>query len=166
MTIVHRVHNFYQFDLTLATSLADARGRVFVMTFGSEDPETGESWCPDSRAGMPLIRKAIEKVSNATLLECPTGDRAEWKDLNNPYRHHKLLKASRIPTIYEISHDGKRVLQQLVEKEVTEDNLNKFIENNGDSVGVWRFGVGYQGWTLAFVLTVVFAAFFFTTTRY
>ena len=73
-----RVVDLPDFDATVASTLAAAPGPVFVVLFGSEAPETGESWCEDCVIADPLIRSGVRAVPNATLIECPVGQRAEY----------------------------------------------------------------------------------------
>lgn len=75
---------------------------VFVLFFGTEEPETSESWCPDCVIADPLIRKAILQVENSILLEAPVGGRSEWKgNTTHPYRVRFGVPA--IPTLYKWS---------------------------------------------------------------
>jgi len=75
---VVRVQTPADFDKVVADVLAHAPGPVFVVLFGSEDPETHESWCPDCVIADPLIRTAIRGVPDSTLIECPVGARSEY----------------------------------------------------------------------------------------
>ena len=53
----------------------------FLLFFGTEDPQSGQSWCPDCVVADPRIRRhllaaeksssANEKIASVTLLECP-----------------------------------------------------------------------------------------------
>ena len=73
---------------------------MFVLFFGTEVPETSESWCPDCVIADPLIRKAISPIENAILLEAPVGARNEWKgNTTHPYRVRFGLSA--IPTLFK-----------------------------------------------------------------
>ncbi|ORY46771.1 DUF953-domain-containing protein [Rhizoclosmatium globosum] len=120
-----RIDDFGAFDATLASALTGS-GRVFAVLFASEDPATGESWCPDCRVSDPLIKKAISKVADSTLLLVPTGDRPTWRNPEHPYRKHENLKVTNVPTLYEFGKDGK-VIKKLVEAEITEQSLEAFI---------------------------------------
>lgn len=75
---------------------------VFVLFFGTEAPETSESWCPDCVIADPLIRKVILPVKDAILLEAAVGLRDEWKgNTTHPYRVRFNVPA--IPTLYKWS---------------------------------------------------------------
>ncbi|KAI9328388.1 hypothetical protein BDR26DRAFT_900840 [Obelidium mucronatum] len=88
---VQRVSELTDFDATLTSVLSSSSGRVFVVVFASEDPASGQS-CD------PLIRKAILKVPDSTLIEAPAGDRPTWRNPDHPYRKHEQLKS------YERAH--------------------------------------------------------------
>ena len=70
--------------------------------FGAEDPQTGESWCPDCVTADPVLRRAItSQRPDLTLYECPVGQRSEWKNRpEHPYRLHPLFRVARIPTLF------------------------------------------------------------------
>src|SRR5580698_6696454 len=51
---------------------------VFLF-FGSEDPQSAESWCPDCVTADPVLRAAIRRLRpDLTVYECPVGERAQW----------------------------------------------------------------------------------------
>ncbi|KAI9334866.1 hypothetical protein BDR26DRAFT_805172 [Obelidium mucronatum] len=123
---VQRVSELTDFDATLTSVLSSSSGRVFVVVFASEDPASGQSWCPDCVISDPLIRKAILKVPDSTLIEAPAGDRPTWRNPDHPYRKHEQLKSTNVPTLYEFGKDGK-VIKTLVERAITEESLSQFI---------------------------------------
>lgn len=93
-------------------------GLHFYLFFGSEAPETGESWCPDCVMADPVIRGTLAKITARPvhLVECPVGDRASYKgNADHPYRKHPRVKLQRIPTI--IRFEGEREVGRLVESE-------------------------------------------------
>jgi len=118
-----RVANPDEFDSTM-DSLKDtinAGTPVFVCLFGSEDPKTGESWCPDCVIADPLIRKQLGKVKNAILVECPVGERSIYKgNPNHPYRLHPQIKLTAIPTLLHWTSNGPQA--SLVEEELANEN--------------------------------------------
>lgn len=88
------------FDAVLKNGL-ESHNPVYVVFFGTEKPETNESWCPDCVVADPLIRKAIltHAPENALLLEAPVGHREDWKgNASHPYRTRFNLSA--IPTLF------------------------------------------------------------------
>ncbi|KAJ3212573.1 Thioredoxin domain-containing protein 17 [Dinochytrium kinnereticum] len=110
------------FDADLAEILKSHSGRVFAYLFANRDPETNQSWCPDCRDADPLVVKYIGSVQDAMLLEVPAGDRPTWKDPNNFYRLHPVLRAPAVPMLYEIGKDGQ-VIKRLVEAEAYNETL-------------------------------------------
>jgi len=83
-------------DATLAPP-----GEVLLLFFGSEDPDSGESWCPDCVTADPVLRAAIKRLRpDAPCLECPVGVRSAWKQVaDHSYRLHPRLRVQRIPTL-------------------------------------------------------------------
>jgi hypothetical protein len=78
-----------------------AQGEALLLFFGSEDPQTGESWCPDCVTADPVLRAAIAAGRpDLTLFESPVGLRSAWKNVpDHPYRLHPDLRVARIPTL-------------------------------------------------------------------
>ena len=84
-----------------------AQGSALFLFFGAEDPQTGESWCPDCVTADPVLRRTISaRRPDLTLYECPVGQRSEWKNHpEHPYRLHPLFRVARIPTLVSLA-DG------------------------------------------------------------
>lgn len=76
-------------------------GSALLLFFGSEDPETGQSWCVDCVTADPILRAACVRLRpELTLHECPVGPRSGWKNVSDhPYRLHPALRLARIPTL-------------------------------------------------------------------
>ncbi len=87
--------------------LARERGSALFVFFGSEDPQTGQSWCPDCVTADPVLRRSCRDLRpDLVLYECPVGIRSEWKNRpEHPYRVHPALRLQRIPTLIFL-HDG------------------------------------------------------------
>lgn len=81
--------------------LAAKRVSALLLFFGSEDPQTGTSWCPDCVTADPVLRRAIaERRPDLTCYECPVGARSDWKQRSeHPYRLHPVTRVARIPTL-------------------------------------------------------------------
>ncbi|XP_004349465.1 hypothetical protein CAOG_02715 [Capsaspora owczarzaki ATCC 30864] len=107
MSIV-RVAGLDQFRAAAETAKAANAGRLFALFCGSKDPATGNSWCPDCVASEPHIMKEFGKQTDATLIYCTVGERAEWKDSNNVFRKAADLRVACVPTLLEV--DTKRRL--------------------------------------------------------
>lgn len=91
---------------------------LFYVFFGSEVPETGESWCPDCVMADPVIRATLSRITARPvhLVECPVGDRASYKGrADHPYRVHPHIRLQRIPTVVRVERG--REVGRLVEGE-------------------------------------------------
>lgn len=89
----------------ILAALVREGGDALLLGFGSEDPETGQSWCPDCVTADPVLRAACARLRpELTLYECPVGLRSAWKNVpDHPYRRHPLLRLARIPTLIRIA---------------------------------------------------------------
>ncbi|KAI9593153.1 hypothetical protein BDF19DRAFT_448749 [Syncephalis fuscata] len=95
-----RIDDISTLDDSLA-SLGTVPKSTFVLFFGTEDPATGLSWCPDCVDADPKIREAIHALPEALLILCPVGDRSKWKNRpEHPYRANPLIALSAIPTLF------------------------------------------------------------------
>ncbi len=85
---------------TLDRVVAAEESALFLF-FGAEDPQTGQSWCPDCVTADPILRRAITSLRpDLTLYECPVGARSEWKNQpEHPYRLQPIFRIARIPTL-------------------------------------------------------------------
>lgn len=90
--------------------LLDAPGEAWFLFFGSEDPDSGTSWCPDCVTADPVLRAAIHRLGPQTPChECPVGLRSAWKQVDDhPYRQHPRLRVARIPTLIRF-RDGREI---------------------------------------------------------
>lgn len=81
--------------------LVVAKGTALFSFFGSEDPQTGQSWCPDCVTADPVLRATLRRERpELTVHECPVGLRSDWKNHpEHPYRIHPVFQIPRIPTI-------------------------------------------------------------------
>ncbi len=81
--------------------VVQAQGDALFLFFGSEDPGTGASWCPDCVTADPVLRATLAASAPAlTVHECPVGVRADWKGrMDHPYRGHPAFHVERIPTL-------------------------------------------------------------------
>lgn len=74
---------------------------ALFLFFGSEDPVSGASWCPDCVTADPVLRATIAaQAPGLTVYECPVGARSAWKGvMDHPYRVHPAFHLARIPTL-------------------------------------------------------------------
>jgi hypothetical protein len=103
--------------------LAQERSGALLLFFGSEDPQTGASWCPDCVIADPLLRRLARELQPALpLIECPVGARSQWKHQpEHPYRLHPLLHLQRIPTLIHLEGASER--GRLVEADCANPDL-------------------------------------------
>jgi hypothetical protein len=96
-------------------SVCSSQAEALFLFFGSEDPVSGESWCPDCVVADPVLRAACARLRpELTLFECPVGVRSEWKgQASHPYRRHGAFRLERIPTLLHLRGDCE--LGRLVE---------------------------------------------------
>jgi hypothetical protein len=94
---------------SLATANAGNESALYLF-FGSEDPTTGESWCPDCVIADPVLRRACTGLRpDLVLYECPVGVRSAWKNQpEHPFRLHPTLRLTRIPTLLFIERGLER----------------------------------------------------------
>jgi len=94
----------------VADALIARQGSALFLFFGAEDPQTGESWCPDCVTADPILRRTIAVArKDLALYECPVGQRSEWKNQpTHPYRLHPLFRVARIPTLVFIENGVER----------------------------------------------------------
>jgi hypothetical protein len=108
------------------------RGSALLVFFGSEDPGTGASWCPDCVTADPILRRACRELRpELTLFECPVGVRSDWKHRpEHPYRRHPVLRLARIPTLLWIEDGCER--GRLVEADCARPELvAAFLRRSG-----------------------------------
>jgi Eukaryotic protein of unknown function (DUF953) len=113
------------------TATIQQQGSALFVFFGSEDPQTGVSWCKDCVTADPILRSAcVSKRPDLTLFECPVGERSEWKQQpKHPYRLHPALRLERIPTLIFIEHGVER--GRLVEADCAQiDVVVPFLTSN------------------------------------
>jgi len=104
---------------TLAQLKQVTKEGYFAYLYGTIDPKTGKSWCPDCARAEPVV---LANVANNTLVKCPVGDRAHWKTPDNPFRTDQDLHLRAIPTLIHVRNDWS---ERLVEAEVADDQLVK-----------------------------------------
>ncbi|KAI9208194.1 uncharacterized protein BJ171DRAFT_236136 [Polychytrium aggregatum] len=116
-----RINDSSEFDSTVSQAVLDnPTSHVFVLLFGTEEPQTGESWCPDCVIADPVVRRHISKIPDSILIEVPVGPRLEFRKPDNFYRNHKSLNLTAIPTLYLWKQSGPA--KSLVEVECADES--------------------------------------------
>ena len=106
---ISRLATTAEVDASLA-SLGAGRGSALYLFFGSEDPTTGASWCPDCVIADPILRRACSTLRpDLVLYECPVGLRSDWKNQpQHPFRLHPTIRLARIPTLLFLEQGMER----------------------------------------------------------
>lgn len=95
-----------------------AEKKKAVILFSSDKNQDGTDWCPDCVAVKPQYATIEQEAKKAGLpfMICLAGDRAAWKNPENKFRKHKLIRLTSVPTFGLF--DGKNFTRKLVEGEV------------------------------------------------
>jgi len=99
----------------------------YLIFFASIDENTGRSWCPDCRAVEGPLSAVPEGQSTLIFV----GQRAEWKDPNNPFRLEFGLTG--VPTILRVEsadsldHDTHSAARLVEDEILDEAKLKKFL---------------------------------------
>lgn len=106
---ISRLATIAEVEANLA-SVTAGRGSALYLFFGSEDPTTGASWCPDCVIADPILRRACTILRpDLVLYECPVGLRSDWKNQpQHPFRLHPTTRLARIPTLLFLEHGVER----------------------------------------------------------
>jgi hypothetical protein len=57
--------------------LEASKETLFLAFIASNDPATGQSWCPDVRAAMPVLQKTFSSDDGSELAYVEVGQRPE-----------------------------------------------------------------------------------------
>lgn len=84
---------------------------LLTLFLASIDPSTGESWCPDCRAVLPLLQRLVSSSeAPLNILYCYVGLREEWKNRpENPYRLHPSAMVKCVPTLIRFQAGAEQV---------------------------------------------------------
>jgi thiol-disulfide isomerase/thioredoxin len=98
-----------------------------VALFTSDKNQDGSDWCPDCVAVKPLYETLENESKKAGLpfYIFIAGDRPTWKDPENKFRKHKLIRLSSVPTF--CLFDGKKFVNKLTEAEVLDAANRKMV---------------------------------------
>ncbi|KAJ6024625.1 hypothetical protein N7540_005422 [Penicillium herquei] len=98
-----------------------SNAKFFIAFVSSDDPVTGQPWCPDVRAALPHIDAAFSAETAPTVAIVPVGQKPEWRDPKNIYRTNwniqnvpALVRFERVEN--EISATGKLIEGEILDK--------------------------------------------------
>ncbi|KAF9876578.1 duf953 domain protein [Colletotrichum karsti] len=121
-TLPDSIESLLQFD--------DSDSPFFITFTTSNLPETGESWCPDVRAALPLIHAAFEGDNAPRMAFVEVGQRPEWKVPTNVYR--TKWDVHNVPTIVryqrvngQIKETGRLVEGDILDNQRLQSLLNQ-----------------------------------------
>ena len=92
-----------------------AEKKKAIVLFTSDKNQDGTDWCPDCVAVKPLYEtlEAEAKKTGLPFIMFIAGDRPHWKDPENKFRKHPLIRLTSVPTFGLF--DGKKLERRLVE---------------------------------------------------
>eukprot|EP00727_Mastigamoeba_balamuthi_P007924 m51a1_g3752 hypothetical protein (134) ;mRNA; r:76882-77283 len=97
-----RVSTHAEAEAIIAEHVSKRQSALFLF-FGTEDPQTGDSWCPDCVIAHPGVRAAARKLRpELVLYELPVGARSDWRGesgKSNPYRVDERFRIECVPTL-------------------------------------------------------------------
>ncbi|TLD30974.1 hypothetical protein PspLS_02965 [Pyricularia sp. CBS 133598] len=103
-------------------------GKLFVVFVASTLPETGQSWCPDVRAAMPVLEAEFSGEDKPELKIVEVGQVPEWRKPDNVYRTKWSVNS--VPTLARFEQvDGDiKETGRLVEGELLDSKaFKKFV---------------------------------------
>ncbi|PVU87061.1 hypothetical protein BB561_006471 [Smittium simulii] len=102
---------------------------VFILFYGRDIPETGESYCPDCVRALPNIYKALSTLPNSTLITTIVDKRTETDSPTWVYRTREDIKLTGVPTLCVWDKSG--IVAQLVEEECFDyQSVLKFVSSS------------------------------------
>ncbi|RKP33362.1 hypothetical protein BJ085DRAFT_40367 [Dimargaris cristalligena] len=102
-----------------------ASAHVFVLFFGREVPNTGNSWCPDCVIAEPHIRKQVSRLDNSVLIEYPVDRKTGGA---TTYWSSDKLNIRAIPTLVKCANPDGLTKEALVEDDCQDErNLAAFL---------------------------------------
>lgn len=94
-----RVSNIVEFDTQIKCAIEAGNPVLALFFFGTNEPETSDSWCSDCGIANSIVRKAIQ-VKKYILIEAAAGGRSEWKS-NAANLYRVCYNVPAIPTLFK-----------------------------------------------------------------
>ncbi|KAI9147241.1 Thioredoxin domain-containing protein C21C3.12c [Paramyrothecium foliicola] len=110
-------------------ALAPSQDTFFIAFITSDDPSTGQAWCPDVRAALPHLKAAFSEASSPDVAFVQVGQRPEWKDPSNVFR--TKWNVNNVPSLvrYERADGQVKETGRLVEDEILDEQRLKAFLN-------------------------------------
>ncbi|KAK0640660.1 hypothetical protein B0T16DRAFT_393082 [Cercophora newfieldiana] len=100
----------------LADRLAKAGDSTYIFFIVDNDAATGQPWCPDVRAAIPVVDKYFAEHPDLSVSAVSVGSRPEWKDPTNSKVWRSTWGLGAVPTLVKYTRAENGILQeQLVE---------------------------------------------------
>ncbi|KAH8677694.1 hypothetical protein BX600DRAFT_450509 [Xylariales sp. PMI_506] len=99
----------------------------YLLFISDNDNSTGQPWCPDVRAALPVLRKFFDK-RDIEVSTIKVGSLPVWRDKNNKFRKNFGLTAIPALVKYTKTEDGVVQAQLLEDECKKEDKIKKFIQ--------------------------------------
>ncbi|KAJ5090490.1 thioredoxin-like protein [Penicillium argentinense] len=102
--------------------------KLFLAFISSDDPITGQPWCPDVRAALPSINAAFEAENAPSVGIVQVGQKPEWREPKNVYRTNWNI--NNVPALVryqrlngEVSETGRLIEGEILDKKKLQDFL-------------------------------------------
>ena len=125
--MLHVVVSVEEFE-NVWNGLIEANKPALVL-FTSCKNDDGSHWCSDCEKTEPLYNTLAEeaKAAGIPFYIFLAGNRAQWKDQQNKFRTHKLVRLTSVPTL--CFFDGKKIPRRLMELDIlSAEHRNLLIE--------------------------------------
>lgn len=101
-----------------------------VLVWVQSELMDGVPWCPDTRAALPPLERALYRASGEPItLVVADVAKADWRSSSYLYRTHPQLATTGLPTLYRWGRSGPT--QRLVEGQITESSVSALLALRG-----------------------------------
>ncbi|PVU93905.1 hypothetical protein BB560_005973 [Smittium megazygosporum] len=102
---------------------------VFLLFYGRDLLETGESYCPDTVDALPIIYKALNQAAqDSTVITVIVDRKSDSGSPTNVYRTRPDIKLTAVPTLCVLRSTG--ITSRLVETECFDfEDVLRFVSN-------------------------------------
>ena len=97
-------------------------------------PDTGQSWCSESRAANPIFRNVTQSLvqhrHDVVVLECPVGYKHEWiGNAHHAYRTDPALHLVTVPTLWTFAQGVYNPVRLDVNQTWTESSVEHYLQS-------------------------------------
>ncbi|KAK4445225.1 hypothetical protein QBC34DRAFT_413452 [Podospora aff. communis PSN243] len=114
----------------LKDGLPKAGDSTYLFFIVGNDEATGQPWCPDVRAALPVVEKYFAQHPDLDISTVSVGSRPEWKDPERSKLWRSTWGIRAVPTLVKYTRTEEGISQeQLVELDAAvEENVEKFTK--------------------------------------